>query len=89
MAGTCGFGVYILTKQTMNFKEYFNVGEVFTYFFRKKDPNASLYMKMMYWAQQNCYSNVPCLFAGYLISLVHTVILIKEIVLTSVIKILK
>lgn len=34
----------------MKLKEYFNVGEVFTYFFRKKDPNAkpSTNMKLMY-----------------------------------------
>jgi len=39
----------------MDIKEYFKVGEVFTYFFRKKDPNAakpSIYMRMMYGANK-------------------------------------
>lgn len=36
----------------MNWKEYFNVSEIIGYFFRKKDPNASSYMKMMYWANR-------------------------------------
>ena len=36
----------------MNLKEYFNVSEVFGYFFKKKDPNASIYMKMMYWTNR-------------------------------------
>ncbi|ABG59453.1 DUF6728 family protein [Cytophaga hutchinsonii] len=35
-------------------KEYFKIGEVFTYFFRKKDPNTnpSIYMKLMYAANK-------------------------------------
>jgi len=44
-------------------KEYFNVGEVFSYFFKKKDPNASIYMKMMYWANRIAIS----LFLVYLL----------------------
>ena len=38
----------------MKLKEYFNVGEVFTYFFRKKDreANPSIYMKLMYGANK-------------------------------------
>jgi hypothetical protein len=28
-----------INKQSNSFKDYFSLGEVFTYFFRKKDPN--------------------------------------------------
>ncbi len=47
----------------MNWKEYFNVSEIIGYFFRKKDPNASSYMKMMYWANRIAITMfLVCLF---------------------------
>lgn len=54
MAGTGGFriGILIQILYNMNWKEYFNLSEIIGYFFRKKDPNASSYMKMMYWANR-------------------------------------
>ena len=38
----------------MDIKEYFKVSEVFTYFFRKKDPNrkTNTSLKMMHWTNK-------------------------------------
>lgn len=33
-------------------KEYFKIGELFTYFFRKKDPNASSAVKAMHFVNK-------------------------------------
>ena len=38
----------------MNIKEYFKVSEVFTYFFRKKNPDnkPNMSLKMMHWSNK-------------------------------------
>ncbi|WP_169334038.1 DUF6728 family protein [Cytophaga aurantiaca] len=33
-------------------KEYFKIGELFTYFFRKKDPNVSTSLKAMHFVNK-------------------------------------
>ena len=39
---------------TMKFADYFKVGEVFGYYFRKKDPNRPMNtsLKMMHWTNK-------------------------------------
>jgi hypothetical protein len=38
----------------MNIKDYFKVGEVFGYYFRKKDPNRpnNINIRMMHWSNK-------------------------------------